>query len=151
MSVKQKYLKDENGEIFSPITSASSVVLGGGGTVEDRMSDTGWIKIPLEDGFEQFISSHETGMYRVIGNKVYLKGCIKYTKGTLSNILIAIMPKEYAPTKHLIFQQYVQDNIIASIVIYGRVDDANAGKLIFRDSIPQNHYFVLDGMSWFID
>lgn len=30
MSVKQKYLKDENGEIFSPITSASSVVLGGG-------------------------------------------------------------------------------------------------------------------------
>lgn len=31
MSVKQKYLKDENGEIFSPITSANSVMLGGGG------------------------------------------------------------------------------------------------------------------------
>lgn len=30
MSVKQKYLKDENGEIFSPITSANSVMLGGG-------------------------------------------------------------------------------------------------------------------------
>ena len=32
MSVKQKYLKDENGEVFSPITSADSVIVGGGGT-----------------------------------------------------------------------------------------------------------------------
>ena len=29
MSVKQKYLKDENGEVFSPITSADSVIVGG--------------------------------------------------------------------------------------------------------------------------
>lgn len=150
MSVQQKYLKDENGNIFSPITSASSVILGGG-SVEDKLSDTGWINLPLENGFEQFTSTHETGMYRVIGNEVFLKGCIKYTKGTLSNMLIAIIPKKYAPTKHLIFQQYVQDKIIASIIIYGKVNDADAGKLIFRDSIPQNNYFILDGISWFID
>lgn len=90
-------------------------------------------------------------MYRVIGNEVFLKGCIKYTKGTLSNMLIAIIPKKYTPTKHLMFQQYVQDKIIASIIIYGKVNDIEAGKLIFKDSIPQNHFFILDGISWFID
>lgn len=31
MSIKQKYLKDENGEIFSPVVSADSVIVGGGG------------------------------------------------------------------------------------------------------------------------
>lgn len=30
MSVKQKYLKDENGEVFSPIVSTDSVITGGG-------------------------------------------------------------------------------------------------------------------------
>lgn len=35
MSVKQKYLKDENGEIVSPITSANSVVFNDGTNVED--------------------------------------------------------------------------------------------------------------------
>lgn len=30
MSVKQKYLKDENGEIFSPITSESSIYTSSG-------------------------------------------------------------------------------------------------------------------------
>lgn len=30
MSAKIKYLKDENGDIFSPITSFSSVMMGGG-------------------------------------------------------------------------------------------------------------------------
>ena len=29
MSIKQKYLKDENGEIFSPVVSADSVIVGG--------------------------------------------------------------------------------------------------------------------------
>lgn len=29
-TVKQKYLKDENGDIFSPIVGDSSVILGGG-------------------------------------------------------------------------------------------------------------------------
>jgi len=36
MSVKQKYLKDENGNIFSPITSADSVILGGGVQLRTR-------------------------------------------------------------------------------------------------------------------
>lgn len=31
MSVKQKYLKDENGEIFSPIVNVNSVYTDGGG------------------------------------------------------------------------------------------------------------------------
>lgn len=30
MSTKQKYLKDENGNIFSPIVSTDSVITGGG-------------------------------------------------------------------------------------------------------------------------
>lgn len=30
MSIKQKYLKDENGEIFSPVVSADSIIVGGG-------------------------------------------------------------------------------------------------------------------------
>lgn len=34
MSIKQKYLKDENGEIFSPIVSASSVYDSNGNTIE---------------------------------------------------------------------------------------------------------------------
>ena len=34
MSIKQKYLKDENGEVFSPITSADSVIVG-----EGRLAD----------------------------------------------------------------------------------------------------------------
>lgn len=31
-TVNQKYLKDENGEVFSPIVSTSSVYDGGGST-----------------------------------------------------------------------------------------------------------------------
>ena len=34
MSVKQKYLRDENGEIFSPIVSASSVYLSNGSPIQ---------------------------------------------------------------------------------------------------------------------
>lgn len=35
MSVKQKYLKDENGEIISPIISANSVIFNDGTNAED--------------------------------------------------------------------------------------------------------------------
>lgn len=35
MSVKQKYLKDENGEIFSPIVSASGVKFEDGSNLKD--------------------------------------------------------------------------------------------------------------------
>lgn len=34
MSVKQKYLKDENGEVFSPIVSTDSIITGGGSLSE---------------------------------------------------------------------------------------------------------------------
>ena len=39
MSVKQKYLKDENGEVFSPITSADSVIVGGEGRLADIINN----------------------------------------------------------------------------------------------------------------
>lgn len=62
MSVKQKYLKDENGEIVSPITSANSVIFNDGTNAEDSLPRfkvlfTGNVAIKnYEDGTESVIT-----------------------------------------------------------------------------------------------
>ena len=42
MSTNQKYLKDENGEIFSPIVSEDSIYDNNGKTLSKKLNDTGW-------------------------------------------------------------------------------------------------------------
>ena len=43
MGVKAKYLKDENGDVFSPIVSTDSVLTAGGEHLRFNLSD--WINL----------------------------------------------------------------------------------------------------------
>lgn len=50
--IQQKYLKDENNNIISPIVSSSSVMMGGGVSVQDCLTNqTDTFNIILENGY----------------------------------------------------------------------------------------------------
>lgn len=59
MSIKQKYLKDENGEIFSPVVSADSVIVGGG--------------VSLTESFSYSTEEIKTGKFWIDGSPIYRK------------------------------------------------------------------------------
>ena len=70
--------------------------------VGERISDTGWISVPLASGVQE--AQAELGgtygiKYRKIGNHVFIKGCISLTGG--SGAQISATPLPYGPASNV--------------------------------------------------
>ena len=74
MSTQQKYLKDENGEIFSPIVSEDSIYDNNGKALSEKLNDTGWRSFSWTDstymGTSQ--SSYTKNQWRVKNDILYI-------------------------------------------------------------------------------
>lgn len=71
--INQKYLKDENGEEFSPITSAQSVYYSNGASLG---YDSGWRDITKINVGTLHNNHWYMPQYRRVGNLVFLRGSI---------------------------------------------------------------------------
>ena len=89
MSVKQKYLKDENGNIFSTITSADSVILGGGGTVEDTVSRKIFEKV-FHSTTKSFVLNIPMQEGDII--EIYFQGSLSFSDGTSGVANMGLVP-----------------------------------------------------------
>ncbi len=74
MSVKQKYLKDENGEVFSPIVGVESVYDNNGNALSTQINDTGWRNFSwVNDAYIGTTqSSYTLNKWRVMNNVLYI-------------------------------------------------------------------------------
>lgn len=96
MSVKQKYLKDENGEVFSPIVGMESIYDNNGDALSTKINDTGWRDFSWVNstyiGTTQ--SSHTSNKWRVKNNILYITIGVGATTtiNTGSEIEIARIP-----------------------------------------------------------
>lgn len=96
MSVKQKYLKDENGETFSPIVGMESIYDNNGNALSTQINDTGWRNFSWVNstyiGTTQ--SSYTSNKWRVKNNILYITiGVGATTKiNTSTEIEIARIP-----------------------------------------------------------
>lgn len=74
MSVKQKYLKDENGETFSPIVGMESVYDNNGNALSTQINDTGWRNFSwVNDAYIGTTqSSYTLNKWRVMNNVLYI-------------------------------------------------------------------------------
>ena len=78
--MKQKYVKDENGEIFSPMTSSDSVYIGDKSSTE-YLKDSGWITVSLTKAFKPYNGTvGNAPRYRKIGKLVEINGVISPTE-----------------------------------------------------------------------
>ena len=108
MSVQQKYLKDENGNIFSPIVSTDSIYTGGG-SLTPYIEDSGWVDMDSYINTEQFIAHGAEHMkIRRIGKIVCLTGRVinqvALASGTTYKIFSKTLPNNLLPLQWFTFQ-----------------------------------------------
>ena len=73
--INQKYLKDEDGNIISPITSSDSVYLPNKKSLTQYVEDTGWHYATLTSDFVDY-ESQDRLRYRRVGKVVLITGTV---------------------------------------------------------------------------
>lgn len=103
MSIYQKYLKDEDGNIISPITSSDSVYLPNKKSLTQYVEDTGWHYATLTSDFVDYISQDRL-RYRRVGKVVLITGTVTpkssiHTSSAMVNI--CTLPVGYRPSSSI--------------------------------------------------
>lgn len=90
-------LQSQVAQLQSDVTTIQS-------TVNDlRVTDTGWLTLPLNTGVSVHNPTFFPCMYRKIGNKVYVKGCV--TGFSEVEKVIAVLPEGFRPAQSFYIQR----------------------------------------------
>ena len=90
MSVKQKYLKDENGEVFSPITSESSIYTSSGNDMSIQAITNIAVIIHIEIGIPAISPSiGKNGIITIIGTSINLNIVNLFAKFIFLSLLLS--------------------------------------------------------------
>ena len=101
MAIYQKYARDENGDIFSPIVSTDSVYLTNKKPLTEYIEDTGWHYATLTSDFVDYGTGADKLRYRRVGKVVTVTGAVtpKSTIHTSSAMInICTLPVGYRPS-----------------------------------------------------
>lgn len=68
--------------------------------VQTKLSDSGWIALPLANGITQY-NEEQKPRYRRIGKEVFLSGVFKGV--TANNTVVGTLPEGFRPSKKIMF------------------------------------------------
>lgn len=68
--------------------------------VQEQLTDTGWIDLPLSNGITAY-SEEQRPRYRRIGKEVFLSGVVKGV--TANNTPVGTLPEGFRPSKKIIY------------------------------------------------
>lgn len=104
------------------------------------------ISLPLSNDYNDYGFQYEGGSYYKHNNRVHLGGLIRKVTGTFrieDNDMIAILPKEYRPSKN-IYPRATQNGNTVSLIIYP------SGEIrVFSGGDAVHDFLSLDGISFY--
>jgi len=116
-------------------------------------NDTGWITLPLTNGWTNFGGAYGTPQYRRVSNQVFFRGLIRDGLDGVANPF-ATMPVGFRSPFDLICVGVVDEIVRGGITITSvgvRLNVTNDGKLSVGDTSYSGIWISLSSLSYFID
>lgn len=111
--------------------------------IETDISDTGWIDIPLKNGWKEYSATYNKPQYRKLGNQVFLKGMLNGA-GVSDNWIGSTPYKNGKQARYPVVAGTDMKQLIESVAINVQ------GNVVYLGQMPIA-YVSLEGISFFID